>query len=253
MTISTDPDFEGWLNLSRDPAHDGLYFLGPRQSRITFYTQQVRALQLVHALSRSGRLAPNERVAVVGAGAGGVTAAMAFALAGAQVTLYDPAGDILQLQSASPRLLHPHIYEWPAMGSLDDQAGLPILDWMAGSAGDVAASLTTAFKAASAHFGSRLHFQPGHKLNIAKPSGAGWRLMFEGVADPKIVSKAVLALGFGKEDVYSAAEAQAYWKGGGVEAASIEPVADARCFECIRNRRLVTGHDAQGYAHVADA
>lgn len=230
MTTSHIPDFESWLDMSRDSAHEGLYFLGPRQSRITFYTQQVRALQLVHALAGTSRLKSGEKIAVVGAGAAGVTSALAFAMAGAQVTLYDPAADILQLQSASPRLLHPHVYEWPAMGALDDQAGLPILDWTADTGGAVATQLTLEFNAACSRLSSRLRFAGGHTLEAVEPYGANWRLRFAGVDGPKSYAKVVLAMGFGREQVYAGAEPQAYWKGGGADLSGLEAEAGASCF-----------------------
>ena len=99
--------FDDWLLLAGNPADSGLHFVGTFDRRITFYSQQVRALRLVHALSRLGNLQPTDHIAVVGAGAAGVMAAIGLALLGNDVMLYDPAGSILQLQSASPRLLHP--------------------------------------------------------------------------------------------------------------------------------------------------
>lgn len=145
------PPFDDWLASSHDPTdtkNAGLYFVGPFEGRITFYSQQVRALRLADALNRSGQLTPQQRVAVVGAGAAGVTIALAIALIGNDVTLYDPADKVLQLQSASPRLLHPHIYEWPRLGSLNDHAGLPFLDWSADSGNRVCAELQASFEAA---------------------------------------------------------------------------------------------------------
>jgi hypothetical protein len=127
--------FDDWLLLTENSADGGLHFIGTFDRRITFYSQQVRALRVVHALSRPGKLKSTDYIAVVGAGAAGATAALGLALLGNDVTLYDPAGSILQLQSASPRLLHPHIYEWPRLGSLDSRAGLPILDWSANNGG----------------------------------------------------------------------------------------------------------------------
>lgn len=231
MTTSLHPDFSAWLDLFRDSAYDGLYFLGPRQDRITFYSQQVRALRLVHALAETKALKPNEKVAVVGAGIGGVTAAVAFALSGAKVTLYDPAGEVLQLQSGSARFLHPHIYEWPAMGSLDDQAGLPILDWTAGTGKQVVDHLRMDFEAARAALSPKLIFEGGKRLTAVTPNGANQELIFNGDAsDPRQASKVVLAMGFGEEKVVDGAETIAYWKSGSIETAAQEAVAGTRCF-----------------------
>jgi hypothetical protein len=231
MTTSSDPDFSAWLDLCRNPACDGLYFLGPKQDRITFYSQQVRALRLVHALVETNALKPNEKVAVVGAGIAGVTAAVAFALSGVKVTLYDPAADVLQLQSGSARFLHPHIYEWPAMGSLDDQAGLPILDWTAGTGKQVVDHLRMEFESARTILSPKLIFEPGKRLTAVTALGANQELIFNGdTSDPRHASKVVLAMGFGEEKVVEGAETIAYWKSGSIETAAQEAVAGTRCF-----------------------
>jgi len=91
-------------------------------------------------------------------------------LLGNDVTLYDPAASILQLQSASPRLLHPHIYEWPRLGSLDDHAGLPVLDWSANHGGAVCTRLKMDFDAAETRL-QNLTFKPGHN-HIASQADA---------------------------------------------------------------------------------
>src|SRR5262249_53279675 len=98
MGLSSFP-WEDWLHLAENPAEGGLYFVGTFERRITFYSQQVRALRFVHALHESGNLKSTDNIAVVGAGAAGVTAATAFALLANDVTLFDPATSILQLQS----------------------------------------------------------------------------------------------------------------------------------------------------------
>src|SRR4051812_40314480 len=167
--------FQDWLLATGNPADSGLHFVGLFDRRITFYSQQVRALRLAHALSRPGNLKPNDYIAVVGAGAAGVTAALGLALLDNDVTLYDSAASILQLQSASPRLLHPHVYEWPGLGSLEDRAGLPVLDWSADRGGVVCAGLQVDFGAAVARL-KNLTFQGGHTLTSVERAGARWRL-----------------------------------------------------------------------------
>ena len=68
------------LDVARIPGRERLYFVGPFCPRITFYSQQVRALQLAHALHAQHLIGTNETVAVVGAGAAGITLATALAL-----------------------------------------------------------------------------------------------------------------------------------------------------------------------------
>ncbi|WP_426051636.1 ABC-three component system protein [Brevundimonas sp. SL161] len=222
------PDYDDWLALAGSPKDPGLYFVGAYERRITFYSQQVRALRLAHAFSQSGHSPSTDHIAVVGAGAAGVTAALALALLGYDVALYDPATSILQLQSASPRLLHPHIYEWPTLGSLEDRAGLPILDWTASTGGVVCAQLKADFEAADTRL-KNLVFHPEHSLTAVEKDGALWRLRLssKGVASTRTYNRVVLAMGFGDEIPCGAAVPTHYWKQSSTGSAADEPVSPA--------------------------
>ncbi|MDM0030078.1 ABC-three component system protein [Variovorax saccharolyticus] len=227
MTYADLP-FDDWLQLAGSPADSGLYFVGTFDRRITFYSQQVRALRLAHALSRPGRLKPGDSIAVVGAGAAGVTTTLGLALLGNDVTLYDPAASILQLQSASPRLLHPHIYEWPRLGSMDDRAGLPVLDWSASHGGAVCSQLTTDFDAAKARL-KNLNVKTSHTLTSVGRMGARWRLELKtsGETVVRLYDLVVLAIGFGDEIPCGAAIPVHYWKQNSIGSAAAEPHSPA--------------------------
>lgn len=220
--------FNDWLNVAGNPVDRGLYFVGTFDRRITFYSQQVRALRLAHTLSRPGMLEPSDHIAVVGGGAAGVTAALGLALLGNDVTLYDPAGSILQLQSASPRLLHPHIYEWPGLGSLNNRAGLPVLDWSASSGGEVCARLQADFAAAQTRL-QNLIFKSAHTLISLQRAGARWRLglAVNGEVVSRQFDRVVLAIGFGDEIPCGAAVPTHYWKQNSTGSAAAEPRSPA--------------------------
>jgi hypothetical protein len=226
--MADPPHYDDWFALAGSPQDPGLYFVGAYERRITFYSQQVRALRLAHALSQPGRSPSTDHIAVVGAGAAGVTAALALALLGHDVELYDPATSILQLQSASPRLLHPHIYEWPALGSLGDRAGLPILDWTANTGGVVCKQLRADFAAAETRL-QGLAFHPEHSLTAVEKDGARWRLrlLSKGLESAPTFDRVVLALGFGDEIPCGAAIPSHYWKQSSTGSAAAEPVSPA--------------------------
>ena len=217
------------LNAARIPGTSGPFFIGPFMPRVTFYSQQVRALELAHAMHTLDVIDPGDLVAVVGAGAAGATMALALALLGKQVTLYDPATEILSLQSASSRLLHPHIYEWPRLGSLDDRAGLPIMDWTAASGGSVVTSLRTEYALARPPL-ANLAFAPGHRLEAIVADSSGWRLRLSranAAEEERIVQHAVLAMGFGDERPAGTISPPDYWRPAAVGTAASEPVAGA--------------------------
>ncbi|MGL3214056.1 ABC-three component system protein [Bradyrhizobium sp. BR 1433] len=170
-------------------------------------------------------LKPNDTVAVVGGGAAGVTCALALGLLDYDVTLFDPADELLQLQSASPQLLHPHIYEWPALGSLDKNAGLPFLDWHLDTGNPIAERLAAEFHSHNALL-PKLIWQRRARLDKLERSGLEWRLTFADGA-VKIVQKIFLAIGFGDERTAGAADTYDYWKERGVGTAAVEVNAPA--------------------------
>lgn len=128
------------------------YAVGVFSRSITFYRQQIRALNLIYALRHrrengSPRLAPESKIAVVGAGAFGLTAAAAARVAGYKVYLFEKAQQPLMLQSGcTTRWLHPRSYDWPAPGSQIRDARLPILNWTAARAAEVADMVTGEFQ-----------------------------------------------------------------------------------------------------------
>jgi hypothetical protein len=128
------------------------FILGTFERGITFYRQQIRALNLVYSLveakdvTGAPEIAPGSCIVIVGGGAFGITAAAAAAYAGFQVVLLERQQDLLHLQhNCDTRWLHPRFYDWPAPESESRLARLPILDWAASTAGQVAAELQSEF------------------------------------------------------------------------------------------------------------
>jgi heterodisulfide reductase subunit A-like polyferredoxin len=69
------------IRLSTVRDHPNVFILGSNARYVTVYNQQVRALNLVAALAKSGYLSRHSRVGVVGGGIAGLTAAVAAARA----------------------------------------------------------------------------------------------------------------------------------------------------------------------------
>ncbi|WP_292537954.1 ABC-three component system protein [Mesorhizobium sp.] len=152
-----------------------------------------------------------------------MTIAIAIALLGNDVTLYDPAAKVLQLQSDSPRLLHPHIYEWPRLGSLNDHAGLPILTWSAGKGDAVCSALQASFASATTRLGN-LRFEGAHRLTAIERVGEDWRLTLATSAAPatRTFRHVVLAMGFGDEKTCGSLTPTDYWKQSGIGTNAVE-------------------------------
>src|SRR5688572_20868149 len=144
------------------PGWPFVFVVGSYDKRITFYTQQIRALNLAAALCATGRLNGKWRFAVVGAGAAGVSLSAALALLrnDAHIDLYEREQDILHLQRGCRRRnLHPHIYDWPEVAASNPNAGLPILDWDAGTAHDVSEQVTRHFELIRGQLHARLRLR----------------------------------------------------------------------------------------------
>lgn len=202
------------------PKLPGVFVLGCFERRITFYSQQVRALNLLYALSASGRLQHDSHVLVIGAGAAGLTAAAAARRLGARVTLLERGDEVMPLLRGNhTRWLHPHIYDWPAPGSENPRAGLPILDWQANQAGDVVRQLDAQWKNLCEE--SRIDFHRGVR-NLKCTSGQGSEHTFTWNTKPEASPHAtrfeegsfdivILAVGFGREKMLEGVKSPFYW------------------------------------------
>jgi hypothetical protein len=210
-----------------------LYVVGCLERRVTLYSQQVRALNLVSALIDAGRITRETKVAIVGGGAAGLTAAAAIAVAVPDVQtldVYERKPEPLHLQLRSrDRYLHPHLYDWPQPGSLQQTAGLPLLDWSAGSAGEVAQQILQEFERITASTRIRLQteqrvdriedFGPGMgcRLRVASHSASGYRYDI-----------CLLCIGFGDELLSSGNERNhSYWDAN-LSASPLRGAADSQ-------------------------
>jgi hypothetical protein len=227
---------------ARSPAHQRVFVIGAFDSRITFYSQQVRALSLVHALHEQGVLRRGMRVAVVGGGAAGLTAAAGLAvLADVEINLYERAQEVLPLQSATTRRrLDPHIYGWPEAGSDDLIADLPLLDWTAAPAQEVRRDVKQEFEAiAGLRPGLWLNLR--HEITGARAVGPAVQLDFERdarhaesanergrVRGQAVFDLVILAFGFGVEVAEAGVPAISYWSEAGVPVAEFEGRATPR-------------------------
>lgn len=176
------------------PEVPGVYVCGCFERWVSIHLQAVRALNLAWALRESERVAAGARVCVVGGGFAGLAVAAGLGRGGAEVTLLEQHGALLDTQRRNHvRWIHPHIHEWPRPGALEPRAGLPILDWTAALSADVAAEVLSGFEAERRR--SRIDVVTG-----ARPGKL-----------PEGYDAVVLALGVGVEKSFGDLPLRSYW------------------------------------------
>src|SRR6185437_16381722 len=84
-------DDQRWAELLKRmtvPSHPAVYVLGCFAQHVTFYSQQVRAMNLIDALCKTGMLVEGSTIGVVGAGLAGLTVTAAALKRGMSVHLF---------------------------------------------------------------------------------------------------------------------------------------------------------------------
>ena len=204
----------------------GVYFVGPYGARVSFASQQRRALNLVWALRETEGEWPEEpqpRVAVVGAGIAGLTIAAALRMQGCSVWLYDSAGSELSIQArATHRYVHPSINFWPEQ-ELSWTTRLPFLDWFASSCDDIVRTLGRQWEAQFA--GKIARFERGWTFRgFSKGRGANAemvRLRFKDRPD-RFAHMLFITTGYGPERDLRDPRYRSYWEPDRIDAMSLE-------------------------------
>jgi hypothetical protein len=217
--MSASKGIEQFLDLSRLGGSGKVYTIGPFFSNgVTLLKQQIRALNLVHSLAicDSRLLSPTKRVAVIGGGIAGVTAAAAAVYLGSEVDLFEQRPVLCHLQhGCDTRYVHPNIYDWPDPNSDNPYADLPLLSWKAGTAAEVTRQIVNKFeelvKDAEASHRFRRHL--GATTQIAD----GGRVRWDNSGDKprggqERFDLIILAAGFGVELGVGEGAARSYWR-----------------------------------------
>ena len=202
------------------PGVEHVWVLGALERNVSIQLQQVRALNLVWQLHRTGRLVAGTEILVVGGGFAGLTAAAGAARLGAEVTVLERGAALLSLQRNNRvRVIYPHLHEWPRPEAKHERAGLPVLDWRAQLAADMAAEVLAGFERemARGHIVLRLDAPP---LDEA------------GVLEAALRGEVILALGLGVERSFGSLPLGSYW----LDDTIRQPVVDGR-----PARHLVSG------------
>lgn len=177
-----------------------IYLLFPASLRINILSQQIRALELVDALSSEAWMAGVTSIAVIGGGASGLTAAAALKSAGLRdelsVTIFESRDQLMPLQSGChDKMLAPRIIDWPVDGSENTTTEIPLLRWRKGVAAEVAIEMLEQFDR------FKVDKKVATKVTQVEERGNGVVVHFEhgGASNQQPFDIAIIAAGFGLE------------------------------------------------------
>jgi tetratricopeptide (TPR) repeat protein len=194
------------------PSQPGIFILGSLERRVTLYSQQVRALNLIHALLTTERLKKGQHVAVLGGGAAGLTAAAGAALHGCSVTVLERMHTLLPIfRNSQKRLLHPHLYDWPEEGWENEHAGLPVLDWSAGVASTVASQILRGWEEICQRHEVELHLDAKDIEVLSSTSSSHPLSWYTKQPHDRKFDVVILAVGFGIERTPQGVPHTSYW------------------------------------------
>lgn len=234
------------------PGWPSVYVIGSYDSRITFFSQQVRAFHLAHALVEAGMLKANSRIAVIGAGAAGLSVAAGLSLLrqDIRIDVFEREQHPLHLQrGCTRRNLHPHIYEWPRQGADVEEAGLPYLDWKAGTADMVAAAVVRQFGMLQIHRDQRLVLKNSCEVTALTKLGSKAYLLTHrdsaGTSGSGAYDAVFLTIGFGAERPLADLPIHSYWSDRGAP--------DAPRYAADTTKVIVTGNGDGGLIDLCAA
>jgi hypothetical protein len=197
-----------------DRTLENVYLLGSySESPVTVASQQSRAINLVHELLASRRLATRAHVAVLGGGAAGLTAA-AYALSrGLRVTVFETRSPLWNLRGCRTRWLHPNLFRlWPTPGWDSPATDFPVMNWYAGYAADVGDLLWEKYRAYEKLGGTLLRCLTAFVEPAGDSGKPRARYQLSGVGERSAEFDAIIvAVGFGTETRVSNAAAAVYW------------------------------------------
>lgn len=185
-----------------------VYSIGSFGRHVSFRAQQNRALNLVWALHEAGRIRPDRKAAVIGAGVTGLTAAAALVSHGCIVDVFERGIGAMPRQSETEhRLVHPTINAWPD-SPLSITTELPFMEWHVGQCNVISRKLGEQFRSLCTPSGGILSNMPAERINAIASNVVE---VTSGLAT-RPYGLVIVATGFGEETQVSGFPEFEYWE-----------------------------------------
>ena len=213
--------------LDRFRISERVFAIAPIGRSVTFQSQQLRAFNLVWALHSANLIKPGAKVAVVGGGLAGITAATAAYFKHCRISIFERLGEPMSCQRKNQtRYIHPNMHRWP-YGPLDERTGMPALNWNSASAGVVVDQIHKEWKKICDEAGDKIAQYFRYDVELVqtglKPKlRAQLRKQASGI-HPEIIFQEfdvlILTVGFGIERVLTEVPFVSYWENDSFEQA----------------------------------
>lgn len=192
---------------------ENIYFLGSFADRISFASQQRRAIRLINAMVEEKKLHPTMKVAVVGAGIAGLTAACAAISVGCSVDIYEKGDDYCHLQAGtSRRWIHPTANFWP-QEPIRHVTEFPFLNWHSATCKKVIEQIVYGWKTYGQGNCRTFLNTTVTKLENRAETVELYCINKFGVQPSVIYDRVILCVGFGFEQStsFSGTQSRSYW------------------------------------------
>jgi hypothetical protein len=193
--------------------NDQIYSVGPFGSRVSFASQQRRALNTVWMLEKTKAIAPGTKVAVIGAGLAGVMVAVALAARKCVVHLYERNPRILSLQSGTThRYIHPTINFWPEADPWPTTQ-FPFFDWFADDCSAIINNIHMEWQKYFQEWITKVYVKT--VVDRLEQRDSEIYVHATGPIAPKVSKPfklAILTVGFGEEKAVNGLDTKSYWQ-----------------------------------------
>lgn len=188
----------------------GVYVIGPFPTRVNFASQQMRAFNLVWALTdNDGPVNSDAKVAVIGAGLAGLTAAAALHRRGVEAHVFEQRGDLMPLQrGTTSRYVNPTLNYWPQV-EFGPATSFPFLNWGADVCERIISAVETEWRR---DFAQAVPVHTQSTVLGIQPHSNQFVLELDGGDYKKGYSTVIVAVGFGLEAPVKGALAPSYWQ-----------------------------------------